>query len=230
MSYGIFIVEDDTEIAELLSEYLNRYGFKVTVCRDFTRIVEEFLDSGAGLVLLDITLPSYDGFFWCKKLRSRTRVPIIFLSARSMDYDQIYAMECGGDDYIIKPFSYELVTARVNAQLRRCYGEYASDLSEALRCREATLYPSRLKLEYRGNAIGLSKNETEILRTLFTAWPRCVKREELLKNLWDDEDFVEENTLSVNIRRARNQLKLAGCGLEIKTVRGIGYVLEESDA
>lgn len=227
MKYKIGIIEDDNKIAELLKEHLEKYGFDVWVCDDFSNVAEQVLENNLKLILLDINLPSYDGFFWCKKIRQHSTIPIIFLSARNMDLDQIYAIECGGDDYLTKPFSYEVVTAKINAHLRRIYGEYAVQDTKKLELEQVTLHTEALKLEYQSQVIALTKNEKDILESLFRAYPGHVKRSELLQLLWDTDMFVEENTLNVNIGRARKRLRELDCPFEIKSIRNVGYIVEK---
>lgn len=227
MKYKIGIIEDDIKIAELLKEHLEKYGFDTWVCQDFADVAEQVLTNNLKLILLDINLPCYDGFFWCKKIRQSSMIPIIFLSARSMDLDQIYAIECGGDDYLTKPFSYDIVTAKINAHLRRIYGEYALQDTEKLELEHVIVNADAQKLEYCGRTISLTKNEKDILAKLFRAYPNPIKRNELLQLLWDTDMFVEENTLNVNIGRARKRLRELNCPFEIKAIRNVGYVLEK---
>lgn len=227
MQYKIGIVEDDIKVAELLSEHLRKYGFEIWVCNDFTNVAEQVLNHQLQLVLLDINLPCYDGFFWCKKIRQHSMIPVIFLSARNMDLDQIYAMECGGDDYLTKPFSYDVVTAKINAHLRRIYGEYALQERKTVELDHVVLNTETLKLEYLEHTIPLTKNEKDILECLIRAYPTPVKRNELLQLLWDTDVFVEENTLNVNIGRARKRLRELKCPFEIKAIRNVGYILEK---
>lgn len=227
MRYKIGIIEDDVKIAELLKEHLEKYGFDTWVCQDFADVSGQVLANNPKLILLDINLPCYDGFFWCKKIRRSSRIPIIFLSARSMDLDQIYAIECGGDDYLTKPFSYDIVTAKINAHLRRIYGEYSSQDTKKLELEHVIVNIDTQKLEYCGQTISLTKNEKDILARLFRAYPNPIKRNELLQLLWDTDMFVEENTLNVNIGRARKRLRELQCPLGIKALRNVGYVLEK---
>lgn len=229
MQYKVGIVEDDIKIAELLEAHLKKYGFETWVCRDFTNVAEQVFRNDLQLVLLDINLPCYDGFFWCKKIRQQSMIPVIFLSARNLDLDQVYAIECGGDDYLTKPFSYDVVTAKINAHFRRIYGEYALQERKTVEVDHVILHPEALKLEYAGQTITLTKNEKEILEALFLARPNPVKRSELLQLLWDTDVFVEENTLNVNIGRARKRLRELKCPFEIKAIRNVGYVLETAE-
>ena len=230
MSYCIGIVEDEVQIARMLEGQLKRYGFDVWVCENFGNVETDVLKNDIHLLLLDINLPMYDGYYWCKKIRQHSTLPIIFLSARSMDIDQIYAIESGGDDYITKPFSYEVVIAKVNACLRRVYGIYAnSPHEEGALIKGVKLDAARFELSYKGNTLSLTKNEKTLLAGLFDAYPECVERQQLLALLWDADNFVEENTLNVNIGRVRKRLSELNCPLQIKTIRNVGYVLEYKD-
>lgn len=223
MTYKIMIVEDDHDIAELLSAHLSKFGLGVYRCENFSDILSEFEKEQPHLVLLDVNLPSFDGFYWCAKLRTKTSCPIVFLSSRDSNSDQVFAISSGGDDYITKPFSFEVVTAKVNAQLRRVYGEYANTTVDELACGDCYFSQSKLLLKCGNNSAELSKTEAGIVRLMFAAFPRVISREELLSEIWDDESFVEENTLNVSISRIRKRLESIGSKLVIKSVRGLGY-------
>ncbi|MFC4713990.1 winged helix-turn-helix domain-containing protein [Planococcus dechangensis] len=222
----IFIVEDDAKIAALLSDTLRKYHYRVETVTDFDRIVEEFLAFDPHLILLDINLPSYDGYYWCRQLRQQTTCPILFISARSGEMDQVFALENGGDDFITKPFHYEIVLAKIRSHLRRAYGEYAPKQEErTVRAGRLALYMERLELHCREMEIPLQKKESTILELLMTAYPKVVTREQLLEELWDDQAFVDENTLNVNMARVRKKLSDYGIQSFIETVRGAGYRL-----
>lgn len=223
MNYKIMIVEDDADIAELVSLHLKKFGFTVHQCRDFSHVLSQFEKIEPHLVLLDINLPSYDGFYWCGKLRAKSPCPIIFLSSRNADSDQVYAMMNGGDDFVTKPFSLDVITAKITALLRRTYGEYATATSSELHCGDCTFYQNRLTLCCKGKEVELSKTESGILRIMFEKYPGVASREELLNEIWDDETFVEENTLNVTVSRIRRRLEQIGSGLVLKSVRGVGY-------
>lgn len=222
----IFIVEDDTKIASLLSETLRKYHYQVETAKDFDRILEEFAAFDPHLILLDINLPSYDGYYWCRQLRQQTTCPILFISARSGEMDQVFALENGGDDFITKPFHYEIVLAKIRSHLRRAYGEYAPKQEErTVRAGRLVLYMERLELHCRETEIPLQKKESTILELLIAAYPKVVTREQLLEELWDDQAFVDENTLNVNMARVRKKLTDYGIQSFIETVRGAGYRL-----
>lgn len=222
----IFIVEDDLKIADLLAETLRKYHYEVETAKDFDRILEEAEAFEPHLILLDINLPSYDGYYWCRQLRLETTCPILFISARSGEMDQIFALENGGDDFITKPFHYEIVLAKIRSHLRRAYGEYALKQDErSVKAGRITLYLERMELHVKNEVIPLQKKEAVILSLLLAQYPKVVSREQLLEELWDDQAFVDENTLNVNMTRVRKKLADYGVLSVIETVRGAGYRL-----
>ncbi|HLR71393.1 MAG TPA: response regulator transcription factor, partial [Pseudogracilibacillus sp.] len=177
-------------------------------------------------VLLDINLPSFDGFYWCRQIRLVSTCPVIFISARTGEMDQVMAIENGGDDFITKPFHPEIVLAKIRSQIRRAYGEYAMKEQERIIELEGVqLFKERLELAYNGDVITVSKNEAEIIGMLFERHPRVAGREALLEKIWDDQSFVDENTLNVNITRVRKKFQQIGVNDAIETVRGVGYRL-----
>ncbi|MCY6371711.1 response regulator transcription factor [Clostridium ganghwense] len=228
MSYKIMIVEDDKNIAKLLSEYIERYEYQTLIVEEFDRVLEVFIEEKPDLVLLDVNLPKYDGYFWCAKIRQKSICPIIFISARDSEMNQVMAIESGADDYITKPFYYEVVLAKIKGQLRRVYGEYASkgiDTERVVQIEGLVMYPERSELHFQDKEIGLSKREVELLEVIIKKYPKVATREVLLEKLWDDESFVEENTLNVNITRVRKKLNELGIESAVETVRGSGYRL-----
>lgn len=229
MNYKIMIIEDDKDISELLCMHFKKFGFSVYRCTDFSKITDEFETINPHLVLLDINLPIYDGFYWCNKLRAKSSCPILFLSSRNSDSDQVYAMMNGGDDYITKPFSFDVITAKINALIRRSYGEYAVNNVNELKCVDCIFSKNKLTLLCNDNETELSKTEAGIIRILFEQYPNIVSREQLLNEIWDDETFVEENTLNVSISRLRKRLNQIGSMLTIKSVRSVGYKIGKKD-
>ncbi|HLR11960.1 MAG TPA: response regulator transcription factor [Sporosarcina sp.] len=222
--HRIFIVEDDKKIAALLAETLRKYEYDVAMIDDFDRIVEEAIQFEPHLILLDINLPAYDGYYWCRQLRMETTCPILFISARSGEMDQIFALENGGDDFITKPFNYEVVLAKIRSHLRRSFGEYATVQSERIiKAGQLHLYAERMELHLRSDIIPLQKKECVILEMLLEATPKVVSRDDLLEQLWDDQSFVDENTLNVNMTRVRKKLADYDVQSTIETVRGAGY-------
>jgi len=224
--HKIFIVEDDEKIAHYLKEEVKKYGYDVLVAKDFANIMIEFEQYQPDLVLLDINLPSFDGFYWCRQIRLQSTCPVIFLSARVGEMDQVMALENGGDDFITKPFSPEIVLAKIRSHLRRAYGEYASQAQERVIEQEGLqLYVERLELHFKEDIVSLTKKETDILEALLERYPRVAGREVLLEKLWDDQLFVDENTLNVNVTRVRKKLAEVGIEGAVETVRGVGYRL-----
>lgn len=225
-NYRIFLVEDEPKLAGYLAAHLRYQGFSVSVAERFDDLKAEFIESRAHLVLLDINLPWYDGFYWSRQIRTVSTVPVIFISARSGEMDQVRAIENGGDDYVTKPFNLEVVTARVRANLRRAYGEYAATLSSQEFAHEGlTLDTARLTVSYAGQQTSLSRTEAQLLARLIRAEGRIVAREELLGAIWDEAEFVDDNTLTVNVTRLRKRLAQLGLADAIRTVRGSGYSL-----
>jgi len=222
----IMIVEDDPNIAAYLKSYIQKYNYQVVAIDRFENIMELFQQHKPDLVLLDINLPFFDGFYWCRQIRTESICPVIFISARTGEMDQVMALENGGDDYITKPFSPDIVMAKIRSQLRRAYGEYAGSQQErVLELDCLKLYPERHELHYDDTIITLTKNESNILELLMDRHPRVAGREDLLEKLWDDQTFVDENTLNVNMSRVRKKLQDLGINGAVETVRGSGYRL-----
>ncbi|SHG61873.1 response regulator transcription factor [Ornithinibacillus halophilus] len=222
----IMIVEDDRKIAEYLSTYIEKYGYEVYIADDFENIIATFQQVKPNLVLLDINLPSYDGYYWCRQIRKESICPVIFISARTGEMDQVMALENGGDDFITKPFHPDIVMAKIRSQMRRAYGEYAAKHEERVLNQDGlTFYPERLELRYKGNVVSLTKKEADIMESLLERYPRVAGRQDLLVKLWDEEMYVDENTLNVNITRVRKKFQELGIEDAVETVRGAGYRL-----
>lgn len=223
--YKIMIVEDDPKIAGLLKAHIERYGDEAVIFTQFDQVLDGFKQIMPHIVLMDVNLPSYDGYYWCRQIRTTSTCPILFISARSGKMDQVMALENGADDYIPKPFEYEIVMAKIRSQLRRVYGDYAAKAEERrVELEGLTLYLESMELELCGQKIQLSKKETILLETLLRRFPRVVSRETILEKLWDDA-FVDDNTLSVNVTRVRKRLSELGIENALETVRGSGYRL-----
>jgi two-component system, OmpR family, response regulator YxdJ len=222
----VLIIEDDPKIAEHLQSYLLKYGYNASIVEKFDDVMEEFHRQKPDLVLLDINLPSFDGYYWCRQIRKESICPVIFISARVGEMDQVMAIENGGDDFITKPFHPEIVMAKIRSQLRRAYGEYASQAQEQiLETAGLKLFQERLELSFRDQTVLLSKKEADIIESLLERYPRVAGREDLLEKLWDDQSYVDENTLNVNITRVRKKFEALGISGSIETVRGVGYRL-----
>jgi two-component system, OmpR family, response regulator YxdJ len=223
------IVEDDPKIADHLRTHIEKYGYSVTCVIDFEHVMRTFYDINPDLVLLDINLPSFDGYYWCRQIRKESVCPVIYISARIGEMDQVMALENGGDDYITKPFSAEIVMAKIRSQLRRAYGEYATRQEDrVLENAGLTFFPERMELSFGTQTISLSKKETDIIESLMERYPRVAGREDLLEKLWDDQSYVDENTLNVNITRVRKKFQELGLQNAVETVRGAGYRLNIS--
>ncbi|MEI2364989.1 response regulator transcription factor [Niallia circulans] len=222
----IMIIEDDVKIAEHLSAYIKKYQYEVITAIDFETIMETFRREKPDLVLLDINLPSFDGYYWCRQIRKESLCPVIFISARTGEMDQVMAIENGGDDFITKPFHPDIVMAKIRSQLRRAYGEYSLKYEErVLREGDLSLYPERFELRFKDKVTQLTKKETDIIESLLDRYPRVAGRQDLLAKLWDDEAYVDENTLNVNITRVRKKFQELGIEEAVETVRGAGYRL-----
>lgn len=224
--YKIYLVEDDISLRDHIKEYLEKYDYEVFIVKDYKAIEDEFDEINPDLVLLDINLPYYDGFYFCRAIRKKSKAPIIFISARTEDIEQIMAMELGGDDYIAKPFNLQLLLTKINAFLRRVYGEYGKTEEHQIAVNGLSLDERNFKIYYKNELLELSKNEFKLLKELMKNKDQIVTREDLLSILWDEEAFVDYNTLTVNVTRVRNKLKELGIQDAIKTKRGVGYVFE----
>ncbi|AAK78351.1 DNA-binding response OmpR family regulator [Clostridium acetobutylicum] len=224
--YKILIIEDDKKLAEFTEEYLKRYNYEVFKIFDFKKVEEEFEKINPELVLLDVNLPYYDGFNLCRIFRRKSKAPIIFMSARSSEIEQIRGLEMGADDYITKPFSFELLLAKVQASIRRTYGEYSEDNSEVLTVSGIIVDKNTFKMTYKDKEVELTKNELKLITKLLKNINKVVTREELLEELWDESSFVDDNTLTVNVTRIKNKLSEVGIKNVVKNKRGIGYYLD----
>lgn len=216
--YRIFIVEDDAAIAQAVCEQAASWALEARCVTDFRRVAEEAAAYDPHLILLDISLPFFDGYHWCRQIRKSSRVPIIFLSSAADN------MNMGADDFIAKPFDRNVLMAKVQALLRRAYDFTVQPPVPA--CRGARLRTDIQKLEYGGASVDLTKNEYRILLCLMERAGQVVSREKLMQTLWETDSFVDENTLTVNVNRLRR--KLASAGLEdfITTRHGVGYLVE----
>ncbi len=219
----IFIAEDDEIIAGEVAKSLNNWGYETVVARSFERIDEEVIESCPQLVIMDISLPFYNGYYWCERIRRQSRVPIVFLSSRADTADVVMAVSMGGDDYIAKPVDTELLIAKIQAVLRRAY-DYETPLQ--LRILGAEFDPGASCLLLDGVRRELTKNESRILSALAEKRGAVVSRETLMLRLWDSDEFVDDNTLTVNVNRLRKTLADAGLGDCVKTHKGQGYSLD----
>lgn len=221
----IWVVEDDPQIAKQLQLYLDRYGFEVKLADPMGDLIKQFSMVRPDLVLLDVNLPKFDGFYWCQRIREQSNCPILFISARESKMDQVMALDYGGDDYITKPFELEIVMAKIRSHLRRAYGIYANQIERTIEVAGLVLYPERLLLTFGNQKVEFSHKETILMQSLMERPMRVISRERLLERLWDDQHFVDDNTLNVYMTRVRKKLDQLGIADSIQTVRGVGYKL-----
>lgn len=222
----ILIIEDDSKLRKEIKTVLEGYDYLTTLVEDFHKVEEIFYREQADLVILDINLPYYDGNYYCRMFRRKSNCPIIIISARNSDSDQVLSMELGADDYITKPFSIQVLIAKVNAVMRRNYGEYAKKELKTFQVDGLSLDESSFKLTYQGKSEELSKNEYKLMKILIQEYQKLVPREVLLEEIWDDSCFVDDNTLTVNVARLKGKLANLGIIDAIKTKRGVGYFFE----
>lgn len=222
--YKILLVEDDEAISNSIKNHLENWGFEIAAVRDFRNIINEFNKVNPHIVLLDLILPFYDGYYWCKEVRKISNVPIVFLSSASDNMNIVMAVNMGGDDFIAKPFDFSVFLAKVQAVLRRTY-----DMSGGIAVIEhkgITLNLNDFTLSYQDKILELTKNEFRILETLLANKGKIVSRDTLMTKLWQDDNYVEENTLTVNVMRLRKKLEDIGATDFIKTKVGCGYIVE----
>ncbi|SDT20289.1 DNA-binding response regulator, OmpR family, contains REC and winged-helix (wHTH) domain [Paenibacillaceae bacterium GAS479] len=252
--YRVTIVEDDVKIASLLAGALERYGFQPLRAARFKELALDFAEQQPHLVLMDINLPYYDGFYWCRQFRKQSKAPVIFISARSGEMDQVMAIENGGDDYVTKPIHLDLLLAKIKSALRRTYGEYAGTTAAGGKAIDSSgsdsvhsngyeeenaeggfevifgglrLDISRSLLIWKGASLQLSRNERLLAEALLEGRGAILSRNCLLESLWDDTAFVDDNTLTVNVTRLRRKLEELGLEGVLETHRGQGYRLNE---
>ena len=223
--YKILIVEDDLPMAQAIQKEMKMWGNEAEYVQDFQNVLTTFTAYDPHLVLMDITLPFYNGYHWCSEIRKISNVPIIFISSAADNMNIIMAVNMGGDDFVAKPFDLSVLTAKVQAVLRRTY-DLAGKIP-VLEHRGAILNLYDTTLTYEGNKIDLTKNEFRILQTLMENKGRLVSRDTLMTKLWETDDYIEENTLTVNIARLRKKLEKAGLTDFITTKVGEGYIITQ---
>jgi DNA-binding response OmpR family regulator len=221
----IMIVEDEPTYRDLLADLTRKWGFKVAKAEEFKDLLSFFISEQPNLILLDINLPYYDGFYWCGKIREISKVPIIFLSSRNTKLDMVMSMNMGGDDFITKDFDPDVLIAKINALLRRTYS-YVEQQSNIIEHKGVIANMKDGQVFYGDNRINLSNTEYRILCTLLQKKGEIISREKLMRTLWEDENFVDDNTLSVNITRLRKKLEESGKYDFIITKKGQGYLVE----
>lgn len=223
--FRILIVEDDNIISGKIKKHMEKWGYQVESVTDFANVLQHFKQFDPQLVLMDIGLPFYNGYYWCGEIRKLSQVPIIFISSASDNMNVVMAVNMGGDDFIVKPFDLEILAAKVQAILRRTYS--FQNQSSILEYKNVILNLGDMALLYEGRKLELTKNEFRIMQILFENPGNVVTRESIMKRLWDNECFVDDNTLTVNINRLRKRLEEAGLKDFILTKKGVGYQLDE---
>lgn len=222
--YKILIVEDDLTIARILKGHLGKWNYEVEYVEDFKNVMEKVSAFSPDLILMDISLPFYNGFHWCQEIRKVTTIPVIFISSSADNMNIVMAMNMGGDDFIEKPFDLDVITAKIQAMFRRSYA-YQGTINVVehggllLNLKDASFL-------YNDEKVELTKNEFRILEVLLENSGKIVSRDELMKRLWETDSFVDDNTLTVNVTRLRKKLANAGLADYIKTKKGIGYLVE----
>lgn len=222
--FKIFIVEDDENIADIIVQNLSKEGYTAKALKDFSDIMPEFTEFEPDLVLMDIILPFYDGYYWCGKIRLFSKVPIMFISSKNEDMDIIIATNMGGDDYIVKPFSISVLEAKISSLLRRTYS-YDNTEMEVISYNGLILNIGSGTMSANGQEMELTKNETQILTLLLKNRGNAVSRERIMRSLWKDASFIDDNTLTVNITRIRKKLSTLGLENYIKTKKNLGYMI-----
>lgn len=224
--YRIFIVEDDGVIAGAVRRHLEGWGYQVACAQRFDAVLGEFTAFNPHLVLLDISLPFFNGYHWCQEIRRVSKAPILFLTSASDNVNVVMAMQMGGDDLLAKPFDLQVLSAKVQALLRRAYDFAAAPA--VLSCGGAVLNLGSGTLDVHGQRVELTKNEGKLLQILLEKKGRIVSRDAMMTALWESDSFVDENTLSVNVNRLRRKLEAAGLPDFIRTKKGIGYLVEDA--
>ncbi len=222
--YRLFIAEDEMMIAEAIAAQAQAWGIETKICEDFGNVMHEFADFQPHIVILDITLPFFNGYYWCGEIRKLSQVPIIFLSSASDNMNIVMAMNMGADDFIAKPFDMSVLMAKLQAVLRRAYN--FSQGAPMIEHRGAMLNTGDNTLTYGDERVELTKNEYRILLCLMEDRGKVVSREKLMQRLWETDVFVDENTLTVNVNRLRKKLDAAGLEDFIRTKHGVGYIVE----
>ncbi|GGD85318.1 response regulator transcription factor [Paenibacillus nasutitermitis] len=228
--FKLLLIEDDTTLFHEIKDRLAQWSYDVYGINDFSTVLQEFTAIKPDLVIIDIQLPKFDGFHWCRMIRAHSNIPIIFLSSRDHPTDMVMSMQLGADDYIQKPFHFDVLIAKVQAILRRVYNYSTNTIELKTWCGATVDYERNTVINDKG-AIELTKNELYILKLLIEQKNKIVTREELINGLWDDKRFISDNTLTVNVNRLRKSLDELDLGRFIETKVGQGYMaVEEANA
>jgi response regulator len=222
--FKIFLIEDDEIIAKSLKKFLENWSYDVYLVEDFEKVFEEYKKIDPAIILIDISLPFFNGYYWCEQVRKVSNLPIIFISSASENLNKIMAMNMGADDYITKPFDLELLLAKIKALLRRSY-EY-TEPSHNIAYKDIVIDRDRMVLSFGYSQLSLSKNEYLILEMMFVHPEKIFQREEIMDKIWQTDEFIDDNTLTVNIMRLRKKLDSIGLKNFIKTKKKVGYYIE----
>lgn len=220
----LMIIEDTIVIREELKSLLNRYGYNVIAPDHFDNIIEDIKNENPDLILLDINLPVFDGFYICREVRKDTSIPIIIVTSRNSEIDELMSMNLGADDFVTKPYNTQILLARISAVLKRTYGD--SEASDILKYKDLNLDLSKGTISAFDMYMELSKNELKILSCLIKNKEKIVSRDELMNYMWNSDVYIDDNTLSVNITRLRKKLEEIGLKEYIETRRGLGYIMK----
>lgn len=224
--FKILLIEDDVTLFHEMKDRLTQWAYDVYGIQDFNKVIQEFSGVKPDLIIIDIQLPKFDGFHWCRMIRAHSNVPILFLSSRDHPADMVMSMQLGADDFIQKPFHFDVLIAKIQATLRRVYN-YNTEPVSLKTWRGATVDYEKNLVANEDGTVELTKNEIFILKRLIDQKNKIVSREELIKSLWDDERFVSDNTLTVNLNRLRKKLDELDLGRFIETKVGQGYIATE---
>ena len=221
----IFIVEDDPVISGKIKQQLERWGYGTAIVQDFRKVIAEFVAFDPQLVLMDISLPFFSGYYWCGQIRKISKVPVVFVSSASDNMNIVRAVDMGGDDFITKPFDFEVLMAKIQAMLRRTY-DFGGN-SSLMEYRGLIFNLNNTTVTFEGRKQELTKNESRILQKLMANKGKTVSRDGLMMSLWETDSFVDDNTLSVNVNRLRKKLEKLGLQDFITTKKGVGYLIED---
>ncbi len=221
--YKILIVDDDRVIADTVKEQLIKWGYEARIVDDFNNVLKIFAEYGPHLVLMDIGLPFFNGYHWCAQIRNISKVPVIFMSSMSDNMNIVMAINMGGDDFVIKPFDMNVLIAKVQAMLRRTYS--FAESTNIIEHNGCILNMNDQTFIYNEEMVELTKNEYRILQCLLENIGKVVARDTIMMKLWESDDFIDDNTLTVNVARLRKKLENAGLKDYIKTKKGSGYII-----
>lgn len=219
----IFIIEDEEKIRNELSNFLNKYGYITSVATNFENVVKDAIDEDPHIILLDINLPYYDGYYVCREIRKQSDVPIIVVTSRQNEIDELMSMNLGADDFVTKPYNTQILLARIASIIKRTYSN--SNETEILNYNGLKYNLYKSEVEFNNKSIDLTKNESKILFVLMKNSEKIVSRDEIIKALWQSNEFIDDNTLTVNVNRLRRKIEEIGANGYLKTKRGQGYIL-----